>query len=1659
MADTPTLELKIRDNAEDAVGGLLRLANSIAALKVSISGGIGLTKLAKQLETLNQKFTQAFGTKTTENVERVASAIEKISNVGNMKMPNLKELTQGASQVSGQLQAVSGEVATMARETQGGMADVIESTNAVSSSMKVAATETGTCAEKAKKAAKETKEHAKETIKLQGALGRLISPLDKVIHAFGRIMFYRMIRNILKHIGQGFTEGIKNVRAYSKAIDGTFNKAMTSAEDALLKMKNSLGAALAPALEALVPVLQTFVNWFITLVNYVNQFISLITGKDQWTRAIDASTSSLDDTKKAAKGAAKEVKNLLAGFDELNIIQSESGGHGGGTTTQTELDASKMFEQVTVFDEKLKNVVDWFKSNFDTVKRIAADIGLVIAGWKLGEAFGGQLADLKWLAVLGVLDLTFKVVTLLDNKFLETREQGYLVGNVLATMLGALYSKSLLEKVLKNPEYAKVGLALTFVVSAAADISAVVGNVDTSALSKESLELLLLAGAKAGAAGSVIAKMFVNAGKLGANTSLPMAFGGAALTTIGIGLGLKAIAQSLETEETAETLSAKAMASLALGSGIALIGKGVFGVSSGQAMLFGGGTALIGFAAAVGIKAVAEAVKSGFNAERLIEIAGDSLVLGGGVVLVGKTLGLSTGGALLAGLGVAGVLFSVAVGIKAVVEATNAGITRQTYIDTAIASLGTGVSAFGILSALGVTGGIAGVVAGGVAIATVAAVLGVIAILTTKRDDIHWGNRSLTDEQIKSFVNDEMFTVDVNAQVAQINALMDNAKINEDHIRRTVTSLLGTLDVLRLGVDTSGTVAEIYKIVFGDDGTGGLMKDVRTEIEQRKNEVKIGLTLLPYIDSQGTDVSSYLMKTGIEGWSQVEKYLNGLGEELNGYLIDPATKQLKKDLSNWEREMVAQLTGTIERISSAVAGAELNSSAMSGLGISLSEMDEPSARETIKAYSEYYKELYDGYVRLGYQNAANYAALAQSYTAMAEDAYAKGRDAEGEEFTKKAQEAADMANALYGSVLERAEDSANKAAETGRQAIASMIAKVFGDALGNPENALDILGDTRVKENMEAYTGYIKTQAEYLAKELENVFADITGFSKEKLAEMGLSIESLIPDSIKTGLLTKTAEQYGLDVADALAKEIGSKVPDEVRKAIIDAEAEAMRDAALSSEIDRVNAEHARIAAEREASELAYSKAARGVGYAEQTVEELLEENLFARTPPVSLPSQPFVPFDMELAKKAELEAAKNLTASSPILVNLDTTLEEAIMKKRAELVIASDALDEINKDIERTKEAEHHLSSWDYLFGKPQELQNRLYGGVNTLLYGKWTTGGLTAIAKEQEDEIQSITSDLEVLNRVQADLNDGVLDSTTPEDAARAYALLSGSVDETSQNYAELVKQLGELAGIVKEDEGEWKSLQQVWDEIVEEYFTVDPAEELIDYDADNDVEIYFLEMEDSAVEAGKSIEELTAEFEALNESMQLTDPIGRIEKALTEWYEKHFVLDPIEPPEVDPLDMSPVTEPLEKAKKTIYNDTSAIVRDISRLSGLSVDVIVSYTGTGSYRNGGIKQLKFAEGGFPTMGDMFIARESGPELVGRIGNRTAVANNDQIVQGVASGVASGQAEQNGLLRQQNDLLRQMLQKSGRVVAIPGADWGEFIDKSIKMYATNAGY
>ena len=109
------------------------------------------------------------------------------------------------------------------------------------------------------------------------------------------------------------------------------------------------------------------------------------------------------------------------------------------------------------------------------------------------------------------------------------------------------------------------------------------------------------------------------------------------------------------------------------------------------------------------------------------------------------------------------------------------------------------------------------------------------------------------------------------------------------------------------------------------------------------------------------------------------------------------------------------------------------------------------------------------------------------------------------------------------------------------------------------------------------------------------------------------------------------------------------------------------------------------------------------------------------------------------------------------------------------------------------------------------------------------------------------------------------------------------------------------------------------------------------------------------------------------------------------------------------------------------------NAKTQPISTTVGNAINNLVNKT-TKKKANGGIYShgtwQKFGVGGFPSHGSAFIAGESGAELVGHINGQTEVLNKSQIAQAMAG----ANAEQVALLRQQNELLMQILQKESGI-------------------------
>ena len=82
------------------------------------------------------------------------------------------------------------------------------------------------------------------------------------------------------------------------------------------------------------------------------------------------------------------------------------------------------------------------------------------------------------------------------------------------------------------------------------------------------------------------------------------------------------------------------------------------------------------------------------------------------------------------------------------------------------------------------------------------------------------------------------------------------------------------------------------------------------------------------------------------------------------------------------------------------------------------------------------------------------------------------------------------------------------------------------------------------------------------------------------------------------------------------------------------------------------------------------------------------------------------------------------------------------------------------------------------------------------------------------------------------------------------------------------------------------------------------------------------------------------------------------------------------------------------------------NGIIQTLNWIIGKVNSVLNAFGGNGIKYLSKVKIARFAEGGFPDQGQLFIAQEAGAEMVGSIGRRAAVANNDQIVEAVKAGV-----------------------------------------------------
>ena len=224
----------------------------------------------------------------------------------------------------------------------------------------------------------------------QSAVNKVTSfakSISNVVNAFKRIMFYRMVRTLIKEIGQAFGEGIKNLYQWSKLLNGEFAQSMDQIATAGLYMKNSLGAMVSPLINALAPAVDYLIDRFVALLNVINQVLAALTGAATWTKAIKYQT---EYAKAAGSGAANTKKLGLATIDQLTILDKHKGSSGSGFTAD---DYANMFEteKISGVFEKIKEAIergDWQGAG----KLLAEELNKIIDKFD-AEAWGRKLGE------------------------------------------------------------------------------------------------------------------------------------------------------------------------------------------------------------------------------------------------------------------------------------------------------------------------------------------------------------------------------------------------------------------------------------------------------------------------------------------------------------------------------------------------------------------------------------------------------------------------------------------------------------------------------------------------------------------------------------------------------------------------------------------------------------------------------------------------------------------------------------------------------------------------------------------------------------------------------------------------------------------------------------------------------------------------------------------------------------------------------------------------------------------------------------------------------------------------------------------------------------------------------------------------------------------
>lgn len=270
--------------------------------------------------------------------------------------------------------------------------------------------------------------------------------LAQLTRSVKNIAFYRIVRGVIKSITNAAKESANAMAIWSQQFDtgatgaiASFNDNISSIASNLLFARNAIMAAVEPIISALTPAFNMLASAIANAFNMLSHFLSALTGRSFYNKAIKNNVNYAN----SLKSGSKAQKAFLAGFDELEVVQSSQGGGAGGTLG---VDPSAMWDRSEV-EDSMKNLTEPFRAALDRMRAIWDEHseGLKSAAGNLWQSIGnlaktadtsffenffgeGRIGALLFNDALTLLEDTMNDLSIVINNIIAPFASGFIQG-------------------------------------------------------------------------------------------------------------------------------------------------------------------------------------------------------------------------------------------------------------------------------------------------------------------------------------------------------------------------------------------------------------------------------------------------------------------------------------------------------------------------------------------------------------------------------------------------------------------------------------------------------------------------------------------------------------------------------------------------------------------------------------------------------------------------------------------------------------------------------------------------------------------------------------------------------------------------------------------------------------------------------------------------------------------------------------------------------------------------------------------------------------------------------------------------------------------------------------------------------------------------------